>query len=78
MSKMCNELKCAIQSTVDLININICLMNSEQICGMTLTWSTTENMNDFHYNNVTIAETNLKMVSIYIKKTHQQKMILAI
>ncbi len=23
MSKMCNELKCAIQSTVDLININI-------------------------------------------------------
>ncbi len=23
MSKMCNEIKCAIQSTVDLININI-------------------------------------------------------
>ncbi len=23
MSEMCNELKCAIQSTVDLININI-------------------------------------------------------
>ncbi len=23
MSKMCNELKCAIQSTVDLIHINI-------------------------------------------------------
>ncbi len=23
MSKMCNEIKCAIQSTVDLININM-------------------------------------------------------
>ncbi len=29
-SKMCNELKCAIQSTVDLININITMDVQEE------------------------------------------------